>query len=58
MSQYTPFGEIDGYPELSRKITAREYDAAVQTAFDLGIKNLFIQERSSAKQTYIPTWDY
>lgn len=58
MSQYTPFGEIDGYPELSRKITAREYDAAIQTAFDLGIKNLFIQERSSAKQTYIPTWDY
>ena len=58
MSQYTPFGQIDGFPELSRKITAREYNAAVQTAFDLGIKNLFIQERSSAKQTYIPTWDY
>lgn len=58
MSQYTPFGEIKNFPELSRKITPREYDSALQTAFDLGIQNIFIQERESAKQTYIPTWDY
>lgn len=58
MSQYTPFGDIQNFPELSRKITVREYETAVQTAFDLGIKNLFVQERSSAKQSYIPVWDY
>jgi putative pyruvate formate lyase activating enzyme len=58
MSQYTPFGKIDSLPELSRKITAREYDAAVETAFALGIKNLFIQERTSAKTEYIPSWDF
>ncbi|MBO5479710.1 MAG: radical SAM protein [Clostridia bacterium] len=58
MSQYTPFGKIDGFDELSRKITAREYDAAVETAFALGIPNLFIQERTSAKTEYIPSWDF
>ena len=58
MSQYTPFGKIDSFPELSRKITAREYDAAVETAFALGIQNLFIQERTSAKTEYIPSWDF
>ncbi len=58
MSQYTPFGEIADFPELSRPITAREYDAAVQTALDLGIANLFAQERKSSSEGYIPTWDF
>ncbi len=58
MSQYTPFGKIEGFPELSRPVTAREYDNAVQTAFDEGIEKLFLQERSSGKTSYIPTWDF
>ena len=58
MSQYTPFGNIEGFPELSRPVTAREYNTAVQTAFDLGIKNLFLQERDSSGKTYIPSWDF
>lgn len=58
MSQYTPFGNIDGMPELSRPITAREYNGAVQAAFDLGITNLFLQERDSSGKGYIPKWDF
>ena len=58
MSQYTPFGEIDGLPELSRKVTAREYDSVVQTALDLGIERLFLQERKSVGAEYIPEWDF
>ena len=58
MSQYTPFGKIEGMPELSRKITAREYDSVVETAFALGIENIFIQERGSSGEKYIPKWDY
>ncbi len=58
MSQYTPFGKIEGMPELSRPITAREYDAAVQTALDLQLPHLFIQERKSSSEGYIPTWDF
>lgn len=58
MSQYTPVTGNAAYPELSRKITAREYRTAVDTAFSLGIKNIYLQRRNSAEQTYIPTWDY
>ena len=58
MSQYTPFGNIDGYPELSRKITAREYGAVLDTALELGIDKLFAQERASGSTEYIPKWDF
>lgn len=58
MSQYTPFGDTARFPELSRKVTAREYDSVVQTAFELGIENLFLQEKSSASEGYIPAWDF
>lgn len=58
MSQYTPFGDVEKYPELARPITAREYNAALDTATELGISNLFIQERKSSCEKYIPQWDF
>ena len=58
MSQYTPFGDMEKYPELSRKITAREYAAAIDTATELGIENLFVQQRDSSGERYIPKWDF
>ena len=58
MSQYTPFGEINDFPELKRDVTAREYNEAVNAAFALGISNIFVQKRSSAGEKYIPKWDY
>ena len=58
MSQYTPFGDIEGFPELSRPITAREYQTAVDTALSLGITNLFTQKRDSSTTKYIPSWDF
>ena len=59
MSQYTPFGEIANFPELSRPITSREYNAVLETAYALGLENrLFAQERNSSGEKYIPKWDY
>ncbi len=58
MSQYTPFGNLQNYPELNRPITAREYNAVVDEAFALGIENLFLQERNSSGKGYIPQWDF
>ena len=59
MSQYTPFGEIEGMKELSRPITAREYNTVVETALELGLEpRLFAQERKSSGETYIPQWDF
>lgn len=58
MSQYTPFGEIENFPELKRKITKREYETVIDYALSLGIEKMFYQEQLSASEKYIPTWDY
>lgn len=57
MSQYTPFGDISGFPELSRKITAREYDKVVNHAVKLNFKNCYIQGLSSGNKKFIPVWN-
>ena len=58
MSQYTPFGNVENFPELSRPITKREYNEVLNTAEELRIQNLFVQQRDSSNTKYIPTWDY
>ena len=58
MSQYTPFGKIKKFPELSRKVTRREYDSVLSYAFELGIENVFAQEREASDKKYIPDWDF
>lgn len=58
MSQYTPYGNLEGLPELQRKITKREYRSVVDKALSLGIKNLFLQDKDSCDTAFIPKWDY
>lgn len=58
MSQYTPFGDIDNFSELQRKITKREYQNVIEYALSLGIENMYYQKFQSASEEYIPNWDY
>ncbi len=58
MSQYTPFGNIENFPELKRKTTRREYDSVINYALSLNIKNAYYQDFLSADEKYIPTWDF
>ena len=58
MSQYTPIVKNDNLPELNRKITKKEYQAVVDYALSLGLENVFIQDLSSASESYVPKWDY
>lgn len=58
MAQYTPFGEIENFPELKRKITRREYSRALAALEEAGIENCFVQELSSSGEQYIPVWDF
>lgn len=58
MSQYTPFGNIEKFPELKRKITKREYNTVVDYAISLGIEKMFYQKQESASEVYIPKWDF
>ena len=54
MSQYTPVGDIEGYPELQRKIKKVEYNRVLKYMIDNDIDNGYIQELSSASTKYIP----
>ena len=50
MSQYTPCGDIEGFPELQRKITAREYKKVLAAVEAAGLENVFLQERKSVEK--------
>ena len=54
MSQYTPIGDIKA--PLNRTVTKEEYSELVDYALRLGIKNAFIQEGSSASESFIPSF--
>ena len=58
MSQYTPFGEAIKFPEINRPITKREYETVLNYAIEKEITNLYFQEMKSAKESYIPKWDF
>ena len=58
MAQYTPFGNIENFEELKRKITKREYQKVLSCLFELDDDEYFIQELSSSSEEYIPKWDY
>jgi len=56
MNQYTPMGE--NLPDiLKRKITLKEYEDVVSFALSLGIKNAFIQDGETAKESFIPAFN-
>lgn len=58
MSQYTPLSEFAQYPQLSRKVTKREYQRLLDYVLELGVENAFIQEEDVAKESFIPAFDY
>ena len=57
MSQYTPFGRANQYKEINRRLMTSEYQKVVDYFFSIGLKNGFMQEKSSAKTEYIPKFD-
>lgn len=58
MRQYTPMGDFPDAPELSRSVTKREYDRLIDHVIAAGVTNAFIQEGGTAKESFIPAFDY
>lgn len=59
MNQYTPREAIkETFPEISRKLTTYEYQKVVEYAKSIGVKNGFIQYGETAKESFIPNFDY
>ncbi len=54
MSQYTPFGNLENFPELQQKIRKKDYEKLIDYAIDLGVENAFIQNGESASESFIP----
>ena len=57
MSQYTPFGNLENFPELNRRVTKREYNSLIDFAVHIGVENAFIQDGKAADESFIPDFD-
>jgi putative pyruvate formate lyase activating enzyme len=57
MNQYTPPADLEGYDEIKRKVTKREYERVIDYALSLGIENAFIQEGGTASESFIPDFE-
>lgn len=54
MCQYFPTHKAFDFPEISRRLTTLEYQKVLKHAREKGIINGFCQEKSSAKEEYVP----
>ncbi|NCB52768.1 MAG: 4Fe-4S cluster-binding domain-containing protein [Clostridia bacterium] len=57
MSQYTPAGNVQGFPELTRGLNEEEHSAALDLLMSSGIEDGFFQDRGSASESFIPEFD-
>ena len=60
MNQFTPTDCLDRekYPKLARTLTQDEYDEVVDHAVDIGVTQGFIQDGETAKESFIPAFDF
>lgn len=56
MNQYTPIRECK-YEELNSKVDDSVYGDVIDYAWDIGIRNAFIQEDGSQSESFIPDFD-
>ncbi len=58
MNQYTPLPGIGkDFPELAGKVKRKSYEKLIDFALELGVKNAFIQEGETAKESFIPDFN-
>ena len=55
MNQYTPMKHFDD-DILNKTISKEEYNDIIDCAYDLGIRNCFVQEDETAKKSFIPNF--
>ena len=53
MNQYTPVRKLK-YDNLNRRVTEEEYDSVIDYAYDVGIRNCFVQDEESQDESFIP----
>ena len=58
MNQYTPGEGVRNHPVLSKRVKKRDYDSLVDYAIALGVEQAYIQEGETAKDSFIPAFNY
>ena len=56
MAQYTPCGRASEFPEINRRVTAREYKKVEEHLFSLGLGG-FVQSRKSVGKEFVPPFN-
>ena len=56
MNQYTPVRKCE-YDELNKKISNEVYDEVINYAWDIGIRNAFVQEEGTQSESFIPDFN-
>ena len=57
MCQYLPMGRAREFREINRRLTSYEYNAVLEHLDKLGMENGYVQERSSAREDYVPAFN-
>lgn len=58
MNQYTPLTQVENYPEINKRISEKYYNTIIDYAISIGIQNAFVQEEGTAKESFIPPFNY
>ncbi len=58
MSQYTPIGQANKYPEINRRITKREYEKVLEHLYSENLDNVYVQDYDSSGAEYIPEFNF
>ena len=56
MNQYTPVRECK-YDNLNKMVSEEEYEDVIDYAYDLGVRNAYVQEGETQKESFIPDFD-
>lgn len=56
MNQFTPMN-LEGYPEINRKVTDYEYDSLINYAISIGVSEAYVQDGDTADESFIPLFD-
>lgn len=54
MNQYTPMFKACDYPEINKPLNQNTYNALIDYALEIGVKNGFIQEEGTCSESFVP----
>lgn len=57
LNQYVPVYKASEFKEINRRLMSLEYTRVIDHFFEIGLKNGYMQEKSSASSKYTPLFD-